>query len=155
MTAGPVYGIMRGVSAPPPDVVAGPAVVVGVDGSGRTHRLGQIAAAAAAMGVIRVNPPIADTAQLDAELGAAAGRLVLVDDAHRLSEEQAAQLVTAARQGTSLVIARRPTIPTRVHAELDEAVGGRVEQLRPLDEAGVDAMLDELKQGRKASAPHI
>jgi len=132
---------MPDVSAPSPDVPAGPAVIVGVDGSGRTHRLGQIAAAAAARGVIRVNPPIGDTAQLDADLAAVGERLVLVDDAHRLTEDQAARLVAAARRGVAMVIARRPTIPTPAHAELDEAVGGPVEQLRPLDETGVARIL--------------
>lgn len=138
---------MRTVSAPSPDITAGPAVIVGVDGSGRSHRLEQIAAAAAARGVIRVNPPIADPA----ELAAAGDRLVLVDDAHRLSEAEAASLVTVARRGVALVIARRPTIPTRAHAELDEAVGGRVEQLRPLDEAAVASMLHALT-GRTIAA---
>lgn len=149
MTGGPAYGIMPDVNAPSPDAVAAPAVVIGVDGSGRTHRLSQLASAHP--GAIRINPPLADPAQLTAELSAAGDRMVLVDDAHRLSESEAAQLVAAARRGVALVIARRPTISSRAHAELDEALGGRVEQLRPLDEAGVAAMLQALT-GKAASA---
>jgi len=154
MTGWVAYGIMPRVSPPPSDAMIGPAVIIGVDGSGRTHRLGQIAAAAAARGVIRVNPPIADGAQLDADLAAADDRLVLVDDAHRLTEDQAARLVAAARRGVTLVIARRPTIPTRTHAELDEAVGGQVEQLRPLDDTGVAQMLGA-RTGRAVSPDQV
>jgi len=146
-------GMMPDVSAASPDVSAGPAVIVGVDGSGRTHRLGQIAAAAA-RGVIRVNPPIGDPAQLDADLATAGERLVVVDDAHRLTEDQAARLVAAARRGVAMVIARRPTIPTPAHAELDEAVGGPVEQLRPLDETGVARILSA-RTGRAVSPDQV
>jgi NADH-quinone oxidoreductase subunit E len=39
------------------------------------------------------------------------------------------------------------------HAPAARADDGRV--YGPLDEAGVDAMIDELKQGRKDEAPHI
>ncbi len=136
------------VTAPSPDAAYGPAVIVGVDGSGRTYRLDQIATVRP---VIRVNPPIPDLGQMNALL--TGDRLVLVDDAHRLTEPEVAMLVAAARRGVSLVVARRPTIPTRAHAELDEAVGARVEQLRPLDLSGVAAVIAQ-RTGRQVDQEH-
>jgi DNA-binding CsgD family transcriptional regulator len=118
-------------------------VIVGVDGSGRTHRLNQIAAAAD-RAVLRINPPVLDVDRLAADLAAAGESLVLVDDAHRLTPDELAILIPAARRGVSIVVARRPTLPSRAHADLDEAIAGRVEQLDPLDVDGVGGLASAL-----------
>src|SRR5688572_11770619 len=112
--------------------VDGAAVIVGVDGAGRTHRLDQIAASAGRP-VLRVNAPVLDPDRLAEDLAEVGDGLVLVDDGHRLTAAELALLVAAARRGVSLVVARRPTIMSPAHADLDEAVGGRVERLAPLD----------------------
>ena len=87
-------------------------VVVGVDGVGRTRRLDEISAAHAGP-VVRVSPP-GDLPVLPD------GGLVLVDDAHRLTDEQLRSLTAAARSGQPLVVARRPTIHSVALADLDE-----------------------------------
>jgi hypothetical protein len=118
-------------------------VVVGVDGAGRTHRLGAIAAAA---GVPVTTVDSADDGGNLAERLAAArdsGHLVVVDDADRLPDAVLAQLAAAARQGTAMAIARRPSLDRPALAALDEVVaaGGAVETLAPLDDDGVAAVL--------------
>ena len=135
-------------------------VVVGVDGAGRTHRLNQLAAAAAGP-VVRLSPPLG--AGLADLLAAASGdgRLVLVDDAHRLGGEELTALAAAARQGCRMVVARRPTISSRELAELDEAAAARgtVEQLDPLTVEAVAVFVGSLtgRQPAKevATALHI
>jgi len=117
-------------------------VVVGVDGAGRTHRLDEIAAGAAGP-VVRV----AATGRLpDLDAAAAAGSLVLVDDAHRLSGEALRALAAAARHGAPMAIARRPTIDRPELAELDEAVAARgpVELLGPLSANHLAALVAEV-----------
>jgi len=123
-------------------------VVVGVDGAGRTHRLDEIVAAASRPGgpvAIRIDPPLGTVDELAIRLSTARaeGCLVVVDDAHRLAADLLLTLTAAARQGLTLVIARRPTIDSRELAELDEAVAakGSIEQLRPLDVDGVAALV--------------
>jgi DNA-binding NarL/FixJ family response regulator len=119
-------------------------VVVGVDGAGRTHRLGEIAAATTTP-VIRIDGGAGADPELAARLEAAAadGALVIVDDAHRLPAGMLRTLAGAARRGVSMTIARRPTIDRPELAELDEAVAaqGTVELLGPLDERGVAAVM--------------
>ncbi|WP_305785739.1 LuxR family transcriptional regulator [Symbioplanes lichenis] len=101
-------------------------VVVGVDGAGRTHRLRELAADAAA-------PAWWPTA-----LTGPPGRLILVDDAHRLDATALRELTAAARAGEDLAMARRPTIQQPELAELDEAAAaGGVEILAPLGPDGV------------------
>jgi DNA-binding CsgD family transcriptional regulator len=128
-------------------------VVVGVDGAGRTHRLGQIAAAATGP-VVRVDghpEPPADLADRLAE-ARRDGALLVVDDAHRLPAEALRALSAAARQGVAMAIARRPTIERAELGELDELVASRgpVELLAPLDEQGVAAVI-AAATGRPAS----
>ena len=114
-------------------VVGAGGVVVGVDGAGRTRRLDELAELARAAGraVVRISPP----GELP-DLAAAAGQgaLVLVDDAHRLSEDQTRALTAAARAGLAMVLARRPTVHSAPMADLDEAVAaqGPVVPLAPL-----------------------
>jgi len=119
-------------------------VVVGVDGAGRTHRLDQLAAAATGP-VVRVAGPAEPPDRLADRLAAAHrdGALVLVDDAHRLGTAALQALAEAARQGVSMVVARRPTVDQPALAELDELVAGQgaVELLEPLDEHGVAAVI--------------
>ncbi len=111
-------------------------VIIGVDGSGRTHRLDRIEAATPDRPVIRVGAPAGDVEALRDRLAAAPpSALVLVDDAHRLELAALDLLAAAARAGQALVIARRPTVTGSALAALDEAVAatGPVEVLAPLD----------------------
>ncbi|MEU4422842.1 LuxR C-terminal-related transcriptional regulator [Actinoplanes sp. NPDC024001] len=116
-------------------------VVVGVDGSGRTHRLRRLATEASAA----VWWPTGLTT------ARAENQLVVVDDAHRLDPAALAELAAAARDGVPMVIARRPTIDRPELAELDEAVAaGGVELLGALDADGV-ARLVATVTGRPVS----
>jgi DNA-binding CsgD family transcriptional regulator len=112
-------------------------VVVGVDGAGRTRRLDELAEAARVAGraVVRVSPP----GELPDFVGA---DLVLVDDPHRLTDDQIRALTVAARAGLAMVLARRPTVHSAPMADLDEAVAaqGPVVPLAPLTVAGVAAL---------------
>ncbi len=105
-------------------------VVVGVDGSGRTHRLRMLAAAATGPVAWFTAPPVPDV------------RLVLVDDAHRLDPSALRILAAACRAGTPMVIARRPTVTGPELAELDEAASSdAVEFLTPLDRDAVSRLI--------------
>src|SRR5690606_18236661 len=115
-------------------------VIVGVDCSGRTHRL-ELIAATAQRPVLRVNPPGLDADRLAKDLAEAGDALVLVDDAHRLSGDELAALTAAARRGTAIILARRPSIPSPAHADLEEALPGRVEQLQPLEAAAIGELM--------------
>ncbi|MBA0125026.1 helix-turn-helix transcriptional regulator [Haloechinothrix sp. YIM 98757] len=119
-------------------------VVVGVDGSGRTHRLGQIAAATARP-VTRAGDLAESVADLATRLDQvrAEGGVVMVDDADRQPAAVLQALARASRRGVAMVISRRPTIATPELADLDEAVaaGGTVQTLEPLDNEGVAAVV--------------
>ncbi|MFS8521393.1 MAG: helix-turn-helix transcriptional regulator [Micromonosporaceae bacterium] len=129
-------------------------IVVGVDGSGRTHRLGALAAAATAP-VVHLDGAAPDLAD---RLAAArdAGAVVVVDDAHRLTDQALTALAEAARGGVRMMISRRPTVDRPALAALDEAVAGQgpVEVLRPLDERGVAAVMAAVT-GRPASLSDV
>jgi DNA-binding CsgD family transcriptional regulator len=127
---------------------SGVTVVVGVDGSGRTHRLGEIAAAAA-VPVVEVDAGSPEDLAGRVAAAAGDGALVVVDDAHRLPAEALRTLARAARQGVPMVIARRPVIDRPELAELDEAVAGRgaVAKLGPLDDDGVGAVMATVTGG--------
>jgi DNA-binding CsgD family transcriptional regulator len=116
-------------------------VVIGVDGAGRTHRLGAIAAAAT-VPVTTIDGAGDDPA---GRLAAArdGGHLVVVDDADRLPPEVLTELTAAARQGVPMAISRRPTLDRPELAALDEVVAadGQVEALPPLDDDGVATVL--------------
>ena len=106
-------------------------VIIGVDGSGRTHRLSALAAAdsrdAVWVGASDVEATLASAASGDA--------LVVVDDADLLGADELAALTAAARAGVPMMISRRPTLDRAELAELDGALiaaGGRVEALQPL-----------------------
>jgi DNA-binding NarL/FixJ family response regulator len=118
-------------------------VVVGVDGSGRSHRLSMIASALTGP-VVRFDAHAAPD-QVTDQLAAARvdRRPVLVDDADRLSEAVLHLLTDAARHGVPMVITRRPTLDRPELAALDEAVAatGTVEVLAPLDSGQVEAAL--------------
>lgn len=130
-------------------------VVVGVDGAGRTHRLDQLAASAAAP-VVRVGP---STKALAEVLAAARsdGALVLVDDAHQVDAEDLRTLAAAARDGVPMVVARRPTIDRPELAELDEAVAarGQVEQLGPLDDTALADLIRQATGGQPAAPERV
>src|SRR5690606_21776752 len=98
-------------------------IVVGVDGSGRSHRLGELAAAATPP-VVHLDGAASDLAD---RLAAAreAGAVVVVDDAHRLTERTLTALADAARGGVRMMISRRPTVDRPALAVLDEAVAGQ------------------------------
>jgi DNA-binding NarL/FixJ family response regulator len=128
-------------------------VVVGVDGSGRSHRLDELAAQAGAP-VVWITAAAGTPPDLPAQLAAArtAGSLVVVDDAHRLDEPALRELAAAARQGVPMAISRRPTIDRPELAALDEVVAaaGRVEHLGPLDAVAVAELASRLT-GRQPS----
>ncbi|MFV2019605.1 LuxR C-terminal-related transcriptional regulator [Micromonospora sp. LOL_023] len=130
-------------------------VVVGVDGAGRTHRLGEIAAAADRP-VVRVTPAIADDLTGCLAQARAEGAVVVVDDAHRLTPQVLRALAVAARDGTAMVVARRPTIDRPELADLDEAVAaaGVVEQLGPLDPDALAALV-ATALGEPPTARHL
>lgn len=128
-------------------------VIVGVDGSGRTHRLLELAAASGRP-VVAVDDPGEPPAQLQQRLEAAAagGAVLLVDDAHRLPGVLLAAVARAARQGLAVVVARRPSITSPELADLDEAAAaqGGVERLEPLNEARTAAVI-RAASGRAAT----
>jgi DNA-binding NarL/FixJ family response regulator len=97
-------------------------VVVGVDGSGRTHRLRTLAAA------------VTGSLWWPAALAEAGDRLVVVDDAHRLDAATLRELTAACRAGVPMLISRRPTVDRPELAGLDEAASADgVELLAALD----------------------
>lgn len=106
-------------------------VVVGVDGAGRTYRLGQLADGRAWW-----------VGSGDLTAGLANATLVVADDAHRLAPEVLRALTTAARAGVRVLMARRPTIDSPELAELDEvAATNGVELLTPLDRDAVGTLV--------------
>ena len=111
-------------------------VIVGIDGSGRTHRLGELAAAIGG-DVVRI-----DRSTEPARAATSSGVLV-VDDAHRLPPPLLADLVPLAASGVPMLLARRPVVTGPQLAELDAvlAARGAVEVLHPLDEAAVRGLL--------------
>jgi len=119
-------------------------VIVGVDGSGRTHRLRELAAGSGRP-VVAVDDPGGPPAQLQQRLEAAVsdGAVLLVDDAHGMPAVLLAAVARAARQGLAVVVARRPSITSPELADLDEAAAaqGGVERLEPLDEARTAAVI--------------
>lgn len=124
----------RSWTRPPPTATLVPVVVViGVDGSGRTHRLHAVTRSADG-----VRHAVPDTAAL-AELLAHAGsdtEPVLVDDAHHYPPGLLRRLTVAARAGTPVALSRRPGITDPALAELDGlAARDGVVQCDPL---GVD-----------------
>jgi DNA-binding CsgD family transcriptional regulator len=124
-------------------------VVVGVDGSGRTHRLARLAGTDPDRAVEWITAPVADAETLAARLGqaAAVGRLVVADDVHRLDDAALRVLTSAVRSGLDLLVSRRPAIGTAALAELDDALahrGGDTEDLHPLDAAGLMALMATL-----------
>ena len=105
------------------------AVVVGVDGAGRTHRLRALA------------PPDAVWVTPDRPGVPPSAAAVVVDDPHRLEEPTLRALSDVARRGVPVLLGRRPTIDRAALAELDElAARDGVVQLGPLDAAAVAAL---------------
>ncbi|GGQ82415.1 helix-turn-helix domain-containing protein [Couchioplanes azureus] len=130
-------------------------VVVGVDGSGRTHRLGEIAAAAGRP-VASVVFTTADDLEALLARARSDGAMVVVDDAHRLPPEALRALAAAARAGLPMAIARRPTIDGPELADLDEAVAATstVEHLGPLDPGALTALVTATI-GRPVTPEHV
>jgi hypothetical protein len=86
-TLGSASVTSTGPAAPSAAVVAAVTVVVGVDGSGRTHRLERLASGLGG-DVVRLAWTAGPGPSLDAVLDAAlAGATLVVDDAHRLRPE--------------------------------------------------------------------
>jgi DNA-binding NarL/FixJ family response regulator len=119
-------------------------VVIGVDGSGRTHRLAEIAARTGGA-VVRLAAAAGLPADLAERLDAAraAGSLVVVDDVHRLDADSLRTLTAAAHAGLALAIGRRPTIDRPELAALDEIVASTgVEHLGPLDRTAIGVLIN-------------
>ncbi|GAA5106543.1 LuxR C-terminal-related transcriptional regulator [Haloechinothrix salitolerans] len=117
-------------------------VIVGVDGSGRSHRLRQLAAHHD--GPVHTIPPTITTDDLARLLDDADdGTLVAVDDVHLLEPAPLRLLTTAAANGVDVVATRRPSLPSPELAALDAALcaRGTLEWLGPLDETAVAALL--------------
>jgi DNA-binding CsgD family transcriptional regulator len=132
------------VTAGESDTRSSVTVIVGVDGSGRTHRLGQLVAAAAGGVAVRIGPETATVTALAAALGQAAPDAWLaVDDAHRLPPEVLAELLRLARSGRQVTLTRRPTVSSPQLADLDAELAGRgrVEVLGPLTEPQIEQWL--------------
>jgi DNA-binding CsgD family transcriptional regulator len=135
-------------------------VVVGVDGAGRTRRLGEIVAAAGRP-VVAVTAAASESTTPDHLVTLLArartdGAMVVVDDADRLPPEVLRALAFAARAGAVLVIARRPTITRPELADLDEAVAatGAVEHLGPLTPDALAALV-VAAVGRPVTPEHV
>lgn len=117
-------------------------VIVGVDGSGRSHRLRQLASQHS--GPVRAVEPTTTTDEIARMLASADdGTLVIVDDAHLLGPEPLRLLTTAAANGIGVAATRRPSLPSTELATLDATLSARgiLERLAPLDEAAIAALL--------------
>jgi hypothetical protein len=115
----------------PENTGPGTTVVVGVDGAGRTHRLGQLAAE---LGVAISRPTPATVHDL-----LATGDPIVVDDAHRLDVAVLTALTDAAESGHRVVVARRPHLRPPQLAALDDALAARGEvELLPAPDADVE-----------------
>ncbi|SNT20074.1 regulatory protein, luxR family [Asanoa hainanensis] len=105
------------------------AVVIGVDGAGRTHRLRALA------------PPDAVWVTPDQPGVPSSAAAMVVDDPHRLDEPTLRALAEVARRRVPVLLGRRPTVDRPALAELDElAARDGVVRLGPLDAAGVAAL---------------
>ncbi|WP_028569428.1 helix-turn-helix transcriptional regulator [Salinispora tropica] len=120
-------------------------VVVGVDGAGRSRRLRDLAAALdcpARWVTLPSSDAVLDLVLTEAR---AEGAVVIVDDAHHGHPSSWRALTAAARVGQAMLIARRPIVRAAELADLDQVVAaaGTVDQLGPLDAAGVAAVVAE------------
>jgi DNA-binding CsgD family transcriptional regulator len=117
-------------------------VVIGVDGSGRSRRLRELAGPYAVW-----LPRFASAADVDDLLQAVATERhpVVVDDAHLREGAPLVRVAGAAEDGVPVLLARRPTIRSPELAALDGAVAstGTVEVLGPLPDEAVAALLDD------------
>ncbi|MDM4719497.1 LuxR C-terminal-related transcriptional regulator [Micromonospora sp. WMMA1363] len=120
-------------------------VVVGVDGAGRTRRMRDLAVALE-RSVRWVTLPSSGE-DLDRVLveARAEDAVVIVDDAHHGEPATWRALAAAARAGQAMLLARRPIIHAVELADLDEVVAaaGTVDQLGPLDAAGISTVVAE------------
>ncbi|RPF20962.1 helix-turn-helix domain-containing protein [Myceligenerans xiligouense] len=125
-------------------------VVIGVDGSGRTHHLHAVTRSA---GSARHAVPDADTlAELLARTGSETGP-VLVDDAHHYPPDLLRRLTAAARAGTPVALSRRPGITDPALAELDGlAARDGVVQCDPLRPDDVARLVAERTGARPGAA---
>jgi len=131
-------------------------VVVGVDGAGRTYRLNQLAVGATAGSVRLTGAESAAELAALLEIAGKDGSVIVVDDAHRLGRDVLPALTAAARGGRRILMSRRPTLAGAELAELDDAVAsaGGVEQLIPLDAAGVAELIRDVT-GRPGSVQTV
>ncbi len=132
-------------------------IVVGVDGSGRSHRLGRLAATRTS--AVRLTAPLPDPERLAAVVQdcAANGRAAVIDDVHRLDDPSLRTLTEAVRGGgLDLVVCRRPSIHSPALAELDEALAqrGSIQALGPLDADALEDLLVEVT-GRRPSPEEV
>ncbi|GAB3168868.1 hypothetical protein GCM10027059_32490 [Myceligenerans halotolerans] len=116
-------------------------VVIGVDGSGRTHHLH--AAIRSAGSVRHAVPDPAALAGLLAHTGSGT-KPVLIDDAHDYPPDLLRRLTSAARAGTPVSLSRRPGITDPALAELDGlAARDGVVQCDPLGDGDVALLVAE------------
>jgi DNA-binding CsgD family transcriptional regulator len=118
-------------------------VVVGVDGSGRTYRLEQLAAGTGA-DVVRIGWTATVGPALRTLLNAgAAGATVLVDDAHRFDPAVLVAVLEAVHAGARVLLSRRPTVTGPAMADLDAEVAARgaVQILGPLSDSELAGLL--------------
>jgi DNA-binding CsgD family transcriptional regulator len=125
-------------------------VIVGVDGSGRSHRLAELITG---IGGDSVRAGAASVVtELAAAVASARRGVLVVDDAHRLPAPLLGELVALAEAGVPMVLARRPTVTSPQLAALDAVLASRgsVELLRPLGEGEVADLLGIVEAHRAA-----
>lgn len=106
-------------------------VIVGIDGSGRTHRLRRETRTAAPQVLV---PRRADLARVTALVASApAGSVLVLDDAHEASPDVLLVLLEAVQDGRSVALARRPGAASPELGDLEDAVleSGRLVTLAP------------------------
>jgi DNA-binding CsgD family transcriptional regulator len=136
---------VSGIGAPP-------RVVVGVDGTGRTHALDAIGRDRADR-VLRVAGRLAADDAADELATAGPACLVILDDAHAAPPAVLEAVLGAARRGAEVALSRRPGVPDDVCARVEDLAQerGALVTLGALDAGGVGRLL--ARAGRPQADP--
>jgi DNA-binding CsgD family transcriptional regulator len=112
------------------------AALIGVGGSGKSHALALIGAECDRVG--------RSVTVFEPSLDAGTDRLIVVDDAHRLSDDDLGRLTNLVRRGgASVLVAVRPALDRPALGDLIAAVAdrGSLVRLGPLDDADLGAAI--------------